>query len=134
MADINNPLKRNEVVGVSPPARLTDITGALTAAGYEVEVVRGKADPRPADEQLDVDGDEGFGAKILRFFQQGEEQDTLRHFSERLDAGDHLVRVLHVDDDNAETAGQIFADNGGDTIWHYGKWTYTQLFDADTDR
>ena len=121
MTEINNPFTEDEVVGVAPARTLADVTTALRSAGFELEVLEG---PTDADE-IDITGD-NVASKIKRFFQQGEERDTLEHFHERLEMGDDIVRIVSVGD-QAELAGSIFVDNGGETIWHYGKWTYRKL-------
>ncbi len=121
MSEINNPFQNDEVAAVAPAGTGTAVVTALKAAGFEVELLEGPTDT----ETIDIDGD-GIGASIVRFFQQGEELDTLRHFKDRLAAGDDVVRAIEVGE-RAEEAGQLIADNGGETVWHYGKWTYRQL-------
>ncbi len=123
MANINNPFETDEVVGIAPAEHRNDIVDILRTNGFEIEVLDG---PQDAD-QIDIDGDDLAG-KIIRFFQQGEELDSLREFKAQLDAGNSVIRVLAVGDE-AETAGKIFVDHGGETIWHYGNWTYRKLFD-----
>ncbi len=123
MADINNPFQTDEVVGIAPAAHRHDIVDSLRTNGFEIEVLDGPHDA----EQIDIAG-EGLTSKIVRFFQQGEELDALRKFKAHLEQGDSVVRVLSVGD-NAEAAGKIFVDHGGETIWHYGNWTYRQLHD-----
>ncbi len=124
MSDINNPFKNDEVVGVAPAGSRAEIVSALTGAGLDVEVLEG---PTDAD-AIDVEGD-GLASKIVRFFQQGEERDTLEYFRSRLAMGDDVLRVVDVGD-RAEEAGRIFVNHGGDTIWHYGAWTYRKLHDG----
>lgn len=121
MADMYNPFNTDEVVGVAPAGETASARHALIDAGFEVEVLEGPIDA----DAIDVEG-ENVGSKILRFFQQGEALDSLKRFKTRLEAGDDIIRVLAVGDRAAE-AGQIFVDNGGETIWHYGKWTFQQL-------
>ncbi|MEZ5379534.1 MAG: hypothetical protein R2733_23740 [Acidimicrobiales bacterium] len=123
MADINNPFQTDEVVGIAPAPRRNDIVDVLRTNGFDVEVLDG---PHDAD-QIDLDGD-GLAGKIIRFFQQGEELDSLREFKAQLEDGNSVVRVLSVGD-RAEEAGRIIVDGGGETIWHYGSWTYRKLHD-----
>ncbi len=124
MAEINNPFQSDEVVGVAPARSRDEIASALTNAGFDIEVMEGPTDVN----RIDVDG-AGIAAKIVRFLQFGEERDTLEHFRSRLSMGDDLIRVIDVGD-RAEEAGKILVDHGGDTIWHYGRWTYRKLHDG----
>lgn len=121
MAEINNPFENDEVAAVSPAGTCNDVVDSLKQAGFEVELLEG---PFDAD-SIDIEGDD-IGSKIVRFFQQGEELDTLRHFKERLEAGDNVVRVIGVGE-RADEAAQIIVDQGGETVWHYGEWTYRKL-------
>lgn len=121
MADINNPFKTDEVVGVIDAGRSERVEAAATAAGFETVVLTDA-------ESIDVDGEseDGLFPRILRFLQQGEERDTLEAFRDRLVAGDHVIRLVEVGD-RVEEAGKLLADEGAELVWHYGKWSYTPL-------
>ncbi len=121
MSEINNPFKNDEVAAVAPAGTGNAVVDALQASTFDVVLLAGPTDT----EAIDIEGD-GLGASIVRFFQQGEELDTLRHFKERLAEGDDVVRVIGVGE-RADEAAQIIVDNGGETVWHYGKWTYRKL-------
>lgn len=121
MAEINVPFTDDEVVGVAPAGTRADLLAALRAAEFDFEVLEG---PTDAD-KIDVDG-EGLASKIYRFFQQGEERKALERFQNRLMAGDDVVRIVGAGD-RADEAGKVFADHGGETVWHYGRWTYRKL-------
>lgn len=127
MAKINNPFDEDEVVGVAPAGARDEIVSALTNSGFEIEVLQGPTDAS----EIDVEGD-SIASKINRFFQQGEELDALKKFQGRLMAGDDVIRILGVGD-RAEEAGTVFGDHGGETIWHYGKWTYKKLYSGETE-
>lgn len=123
MVTLANPFNTDEVVGIAPASSVAEIKSALSGAGFENEILEG---PYNSD-AVDVAGN-GIADAIVRFFQQGEEQDALREFRSALNNGDAVVRVSDVGD-RAETAGKILVDHGGETIWHYGKWTYQKLHD-----
>lgn len=123
MAEINNPFQTDEVVGIAPAQQRNDIVDALRTNGFEVEVLDGPGDAS----QIDIDGD-NLASKVVRFFQQGEELDSLRAFKAQLEAGNSVVRALAVGD-REEEAGKIIVDHGGEMIWHYGSWTYRKLHD-----
>lgn len=125
MSSIFNPFSKNEVVGVVARPEADEIADEARDAGFEVEILCGSDDA----DAIDVGGeDTGTFGKVMRFFQEGEEKDTLRTFAERLRSGDVVVRILGVDD-RADEAGEILARHGGESVWHYGRWTYTRIAD-----
>lgn len=121
MVEIFNPFENDEVVGVISAEHSEAIVTAAERAGFSPQVVTDSS-------AVDVDGDDESGAyaTILRFFQKGEEKDTLRHFEQRLEKGDHVIRLLDIGD-RAEEAGRFLADNDAEVVWHFGKWTYKPL-------
>ena len=125
MVKINNPFADNEVVGVAPDGARAEIVAALQGAGFEIEILEGPIDAK----EIDVEGD-SIADKINRFFQQGEELDALTKFRSRLVQGDDVIRIDV--GERAEEAGTIFQEHGGETIWHYGEWTYKQLYSGDS--
>lgn len=125
MADIFNPFENDEVVGVVSPDRAAATVSAAEAAGFTAELVTDAS-------AIDVDGDaadEGLFASVLRFFQEGEEKDTLRRFERRLRQGDNIIRLLDVGE-RADEAGRLLAEHHAEVVWHFGSWTYRPLHDA----
>lgn len=122
MASISNPFETDEVVGVVSASTSADLCEKAEKAGFDVQVV---CDPST----IDVDGDRSDDSMfdtVLRFFQEGEEKDTLRRYHQRLLDGDHVLRIVEVGD-RADEAGKLMADHGAEVVWHFGKWTYTPL-------
>ncbi len=122
MVDIFNPFENDEVVGVISPDRTEATVAAAVAAGFDTRVVK---DPAAIDVDAEAE-DDGVFASVLRFFQEGEEKDTLRRFERRLRQGDHVIRLIDVGD-RAEEAGRFLAEHHAEVVWHFGSWTYRPL-------
>lgn len=122
MVETFNPFEDDEVVGVVAPDRTAETVAAAEEAGFATQVL---TDPGAIDVEGDNE-DSGLFDSVLRFFQEGEEKDTLRRFERRLRQGDHVVRLLKVGD-RADEAGQILASHHAEVVWHFGSWTYKPL-------
>lgn len=125
MVEIFNPFENDEVVGVISPDRTDALIAAAKAANFTTQIVKD-----PAAINVDADAqDDGVFASVLRFFQEGEEKDTLRRFERRLHQGDHVIRLLDVGD-RADEAGQILAAHHAEVVWHFGSWTYRPMHET----
>ena len=125
MVEIFNPFENDEVVGVIAPDRTDATVAAAEAAGFTTQIVK---DPAAID--VDADGeDDGLFASVLRFFQEGEEKDTLRRFERRLRQGDHIIRLLDIGE-RSDEAGRFLAQHDAEVVWHFGSWTYRPLHDT----
>jgi len=124
MVEIFNPFENDEVVGVISPDRTDATVAAAEAAGFTAQVVK---DPAAID--VEAGDDDGLFASVLRFFQEGEEKDTLRRFERRLRQGDHIIRLLEVGD-RSDEAGSLLAAHHAEVVWHFGSWTYRPLHDT----
>jgi hypothetical protein len=100
-----------------------DAEASLTAAGYEIEVLRGEAGKR----HLDPEAHGGAGATIKRLLNAfGDQQRILERLEKRLDQGQVVISVDSKPDD-ADEAIDILRDHGGEYIWKLGTWTFTRI-------
>lgn len=106
-------------------ARVTD---ALSAVGYEYEVLRGTE----GKEHLDVAGESGPGATIKRLMNVfGDQYRVLEKLHRELDAGKTVVSV-DAKPDEATEAVRILQENKGEFIWKLGTWTFTHIGEGES--
>lgn len=95
----------------------------LSAAGYDVEVLRGEE----GRAHLDPAGASGPTATIKRLLNAfGDQYRVLDRLNEALDEG-QLVISVDSKPDEATKAVEILQDHGGEFIWKLGSWTFTQI-------
>ena len=100
-----------------------DALTSLSAAGYDVEVLRGEE----GKAHLDPGGESGPTATIKRLLNAfGDQYRVLDRLNEALDEG-KLVISVDSKPDEATEAIQILQDHGGEFIWKLGTWTFTQI-------
>jgi hypothetical protein len=102
---------------------LRDAEASLTAAGYEIEVLRGQE----GKEHLDPTAHSGTEATIKRLLNAFGDQDRiLERLGKSLDEG-HVVISVDSKPDDADQAINILRDHGGEYIWKLGTWTFTRI-------
>jgi hypothetical protein len=95
----------------------------LSAAGYDVEVLRGQE----GKEHLDPAGETGAIATVKRLLNAFGDQDrVIERLYEELDEG-NLVVSVDATSDEAGDAVRILQDHDGEFIWRLGAWTHTQI-------
>lgn len=104
----------------------SDVAPRLKGAGYDIEVLSGEA----GKQHLDPAGESGGAAstikRLLNAF--GDQYRVLEHLYDELDAGKHVVSIA-ASPDEADEAVRVLQEHGGEYIWKFGTWTYTQIGD-----
>ena len=117
--DFNNTVVA--VLGARPDA--DDAVGALSAAGYGLEVLvgdegRGHIAPDWGDDLT------GKIKSMLTAF--GDQKRIIKRLDEALQQGKVVVSVDIGDREPAEAAS-ILQDHGGEYIWRLGEWTFSPI-------
>lgn len=100
-----------------------EVTEALSAAGYDFELLHGE----DGKKHLDVAGESGPAATIKRLLNVfGDQYRVMEKLHRELDAG-KLVISVDSKPDEATEAVRIIQDNDGEFIWKLGTWTFTQI-------
>jgi hypothetical protein len=114
----------DQVIGIY--ANPDEVSHALRAAGYEIEVMTGEQ----GHERLDPTGEEhGIGARMLRiaaFF--GDERELLEEFDEAVQNGEAVV-AAETDDRDPEHAVEIMKAHGGRYLWRFEAGTHFLVAD-----
>lgn len=99
--------------------------GQLTDAGYDYEILEGDE----GKAHLDPAGHSGPVASIKRLLNMfGDQYRVIEHLHGQLDDGKVVISVDAKPED-ADQAAKVLQDNGGEFIWKFGTWTYTQASD-----
>lgn len=97
----------------------------LRHAGYEVEVIAGEEGKK----HLDPTGEQGAAATLKRLLTAfGDQHRVLERLHAELDRG-NVVLSVEADPDDAAEVVHILQENGGEFIWKFGTWTFTQIGD-----
>ncbi|MGD2059957.1 MAG: hypothetical protein PVF87_03760 [Acidimicrobiia bacterium] len=102
---------------------VADAVDRLSAAGYDLEVLRGAE----GKDHLDPTGQKGAKATVKRLLNAfGDQYRVLDRLQSALDRGDIVVSVDSPPDEAAD-AVRILRDHGGEYIWKFGSWTFTKI-------
>jgi len=114
----------NTVVAIL--SRESEADGALsdlTAAGYEVEVLRGQE----GKDHIDPAGETGAIATVKRLLNAfGDQYRVIERLYEELDEGNLVISVEATTDEAGEVV-RILQDHDGEFIWRLGTWTHTRI-------
>ncbi|MFZ0012943.1 MAG: hypothetical protein WAL25_02395 [Acidimicrobiia bacterium] len=114
----------NTVVAIlSQESEAEGALSELTAAGFEVEVLRGQE----GKEHLDPAGETGAMATVKRLLNAfGDQYRVIDRLYEELDEGNLVISVDATSDEAGEAVG-ILQDHDGEFIWRLGTWTHTRI-------
>jgi hypothetical protein len=114
----------NTVVAVlSDEATVDEERAALSAAGYEVEILKGDE----GKAHLDAVGQTGAVATIKRLVDAfGDRFRVAEKLERELEKGNVVISV-DAKPDEAEEAVNVLREHGADFIWKLGSWTFTRV-------
>ena len=114
----------NTVVAVlSDEATVDEVSAALSAAGYEVEILKGDE----GKAHLDAAGQTGAVATIKRLVDAfGDRFRVAEKLERELEKGNVVISV-DAKPDEAEEAVNVLREHGTDFIWKLGSWTFTRV-------
>lgn len=114
----------NTVVAVlSDEATVDEVSATLSAAGYEVEVLKGDE----GKAHLDAVGQTGAVATIKRLVDAfGDRFRVAEKLERELEKGNVVISV-DAKPDEAEEAVNVLREHGADFIWELGSWTFTRV-------
>jgi hypothetical protein len=114
----------NTVVAVlSDEATVDEVSAALSAAGYEVEILKGDE----GKAHLDAVGQTGAVATIKRLVDAfGDRFRVAEKLERELEKGNVVISV-DAKPDEAEEAVNVLREHGADFIWKLGSWTFTRV-------
>jgi hypothetical protein len=114
----------NTVVAVlSDEATVDEVSAALSAAGYEVEILKGDE----GKAHLDAVGQTGAVATIKRLVDAfGDRFRVAEKLERELEKGNVVISV-DAKPDEAEEAVNVLREHGADFIWKLGTWTFTRV-------
>ena len=114
----------NTVVAVlSDEATVNEVSAALSAAGYEVEILKGDE----GKAHLDAVGQTGAVATIKRLVDAfGDRFRVAEKLERELEKGNVVISV-DAKPDEAEEAVNVLREHGADFIWKLGSWTFTRV-------
>jgi hypothetical protein len=94
----------------------------LGEAGYEMEILEGES----GRAHLDPGGDDGFWASVRRAATSlGDEKQVLERLDAALSEGRAVISV-DLDQRDGKEAVSILREYGGEYLWKFGDWTFTQ--------
>jgi hypothetical protein len=114
----------NTVVAVlSDEATVDEVSAALSAAGYEVEILKGDE----GKAHLDAVGQTGAVATIKRLVDAfGDRFRVAEKLERELEKGNVVISV-DAKPDEAEEAVNVLREHRADFIWKLGSWTFTRV-------
>lgn len=114
----------NTVVAVlSDEATVDEVSAALSAAGYEVEILKGDE----GKAHLDAAGQTGAVATVKRLVDAfGDRFRVAEKLERELEKGNVVISV-DAKPDEAEEAVNVLREHGADFIWKLGSWTFTRV-------
>ena len=108
---------------LSGDSEIRDAVAELGQAGYEVEEIAGEE----GKQHLDPTGEQGPAATLKRLLTAfGDQHRVLERLHAELDRG-NVVLSVEADPDDAAEVVRILQDNGGEFVWKFGTWTFTQI-------
>lgn len=107
------------------PTAGDEAVAELSAGGFDFEVLLGEE----GRSHLDTSSGSGPGAIVKGLLNSfGDQTRIAKRLDSELEGGSAVISV-NAGPDNAERAGEILKEHGGEFIWRLGAWTFLQIED-----